>query len=259
MPRLPSCARLASYALLTLVWGPAVAASDDAVTPYRPSVSNPAQLPAAGQLELELGALHSRTDGSRRDSLPYLFKLGFDARWGVLVGGEALVVQRDDSGAPRVRGLGDTNLIAKRAFVIDDATAFGLEAGVKIPTARSAIGTAHADYVINTIASRDIGVAHLDANLNATRIGAPDPGTASVQTGLSASLSHPLTPQVALTGEVSGTRRHGSASTAQILVALSYSPSKQLTLDTGLIRGLNPASPQLALFAGVVLPIARLW
>ena len=46
----------------------AAAADDDAITPYRPSVSSPAQLPVPGQLEIELGGLHARSDDSRRSS-----------------------------------------------------------------------------------------------------------------------------------------------------------------------------------------------
>ena len=60
-------------ALLSAVLGtlrlPAVAA-DDAITPYRPSVSNSAQLPLPGQLELELGGLHAKSGDARRDTLP---------------------------------------------------------------------------------------------------------------------------------------------------------------------------------------------
>lgn len=240
--------------------GVAHAADDDAVTPYRPSVSSPAQLPVPGQLELELGGLHSKSGAVRRDSLPYQFKLAFSPEWGVLVGGEALVSLRDPGiGDARVRGLGDTNVVFKRAFAVDDATAFGLELGVKIPTARDVIGSGRSDFGVNGIFSRDIGSVHMDANLNFTRIGGADAGTGTVQSGLSASFSHPLTERVSVTGELSGVRRSGTPSTAQVLLALAYSPTKRLTMDVGVARGLNPASPDLAVFAGLVIPVARMW
>lgn len=232
-------------------------AAFDPVTPYRPSVSSPAQLPSPGQLELEVGGLHSRTADVRRDSLPYQLKLAFSPQWGVLVGGEAFVSLREDG--ERARGLGDTNVVLKRAFLVDDATAFGLEFGVKLPTARDAIGSGRADQVINGIFSRDLGSVHMDANLNFTRMGMVDEGTGRMQTGLSASFAQPLNDRFGITAEVSGTRRSGADSTAQVLLALTYSPTKFLTMDVGLIRGLNPASPDLALFTGVVLPLAKLW
>jgi|GEM_PF-3354897 len=47
---------------LAAALAPGLAAADeDAITPYRPSVSSPAQLPVAGQLELELGGIHVRS------------------------------------------------------------------------------------------------------------------------------------------------------------------------------------------------------
>ena len=236
------------------------ARADDApaVTPYRPSVSSPAQLPAPGQLELELGGLSSKADGQRRSSLPFAFKLGFSEQWGVVLGGEAWVRGRDDAGA-RVQGVGDATFVLKRAFLVDSASAFGLELGAKAPTARDSIGSGRADYSANGIYSRDIGNLHMDANVNLTRLGAVDEGSARTQRGLSASFSLPLGEQWGATAEWSGTRRGGADSTAQLLLAASYSPSKRLTFDFGLARGLNRASPDLSLFTGVVLPLARLW
>jgi hypothetical protein len=130
-------------------------------------VSSLAQLPTPGQLEFEDGALSTRSDGDRRDSLPVLFKLAFSEQWGLLVGGDAYVAARDGDGA-RTRGFGDTNLILKRAFVVDSATAFGLELNAKMPTARNGIGSGSADYEMNTIFSKDIGKVHMDANANLT-------------------------------------------------------------------------------------------
>lgn len=258
-------ARCRAQALLLLVFllysaGAMAAQSDnEPVTPYRPSVSNPAQLPAVGQLELELGYLHSKSSDGPRDSIPYLLKLAFSPQWGVLLGGEALVSAGTADTTSRVRGLGDTTLVLKRAFLLDDTTAFGLEVGAKLPTARTPIGSGRADYSLNSIFSRDMGKFHLDVNLNATGIGSIDAGTARLQSGLSAALARQLSEQVSLTTELSATRRGGTASTAQLLLALGYSPNKQMTLDIGFIRGLNPASPTLAFFSGLVIPVAHVW
>ena len=245
--------------LLVMPLSTSAVAAGNAVTPYRPSVSNPAQLPAPGQLELEFGGLSLRDSAQRQDSLPYLLKLAFDPQWGVLLGGQAFVRQTQQDTGARARGVGDTNLILKRAFLIDEATAFGLELGAKIPTARNDIGSGRADYTLNGIASRDFGRLHLDVNLNATHVGLAEVGTGTVQSGASASFSHPLSGQFAATAELSGARRSGTPSTAQLLLALTYSPSKQLTIDLGIVRGLNPASPTLGLFTGLVVPLAQLW
>ena len=69
---------------------PASAADDNAytVTPYRPTLSTPANLSTPGWLELESGLqrLHN-PDGAQRDSLPYTIKLALSPDWGLRVGG----------------------------------------------------------------------------------------------------------------------------------------------------------------------------
>lgn len=236
----------------------AFADDETGVTPYRPSVSSPAQLPVAGQLELEYGGLFSKTDNTRRNSLPYLLKLAFNKEWGILLGGDAYVSQKDASGV-RARGLGDTTLVLKRAFLMDDTTAFGLELGAKIPTAKDSLGSGKADYSINSIFSKDIRKVHMDANLNLTRFGAIDTGTARMQTGLSSSFSIPVSEKWGATAELSGTHRNGAANTAQFLTAATFNASKQLTIDIGVARGLTSASPDWSFFTGVVMPITKLW
>ncbi len=59
--------------------------------------------------------------------------------------------------------------------------------------------------------------------------------------------------------EWSGSRRSGADSSAQILLAATHSPGKALTLDAGLIRGLNRATPDWSFFTGMVATLAKLW
>ncbi|MBI1773384.1 MAG: transporter, partial [Burkholderiales bacterium] len=161
---------LAALTSLTCLAGQFAYAADeevDAITPYRPSVSNSAQLPVAGQLELEMGINTVKTGPAQRQSLPYLFKLAFSKEWGVLLGGEAHIINDDGTGQ-RDRGFGDTSLTIKRAFVISDDTAFGLEFGNKFPTAKDALGSGKSDWTLNGIVSQDMGKVHADLNLNMT-------------------------------------------------------------------------------------------
>lgn len=243
---------------LLIVYLESAFADDSAITAYRPSVSNPAQLPVPGQLELELGGLHATTDDTRRDSVPYLFKLGFSEQWGMLLGGEAQVWQRDESNAHE-RGAGDTTITLKRAFLVNDATAFGLELSAKAPTANDVIGSGKADYTLNGIYSQDLARVHMDANLNATRLGSSEPSTSRMQSGLSAAFSMPLSDRWSGIAEFSGTRHPGAPSTAQLLTALVYAPNKRLAVDIGIARGLNNASPDWSVFSGIVVPLAKLW
>jgi hypothetical protein len=230
----------------------------EAVTPYRPSVSTPAQLSAPGQLEFELGGLAARSDGAFRNSLPYTFKLALTEEWGVLVNGEAVVSAPGDDGE-RLHGVGDTTVVLKRAFLVDSDTAFGVELGTKIPTARDGIGSGRSDHTVNGIYSQDIGQVHMDVNLNLTRMGAWDPGTGRNQTGAAAAFSIPVAERWGAIAELSGTRQRGVAGTGQLLLAATYQPDKRLALDVGLARGLTPASPNWSFFAGVVTPLAKFW
>jgi hypothetical protein len=248
---------LAAALLLTCAASPVLAQQVATVTPYRPSVSNPAQLPTPGQLEFEGGVLSTR-GGDRRDSVPVLFKLAFSEQWGVLAGGDAFVSARDSDGG-QLRGIGDTSLVLKRAFIVDGATAFGLELGAKLPTARTGIGSGKADYELNTIFSKDFGQLHMDGNANLTRLGAREPGTGRNQSGLSLSFSTEVAERWGVNAELSGTQRSHADNTAQLLLAATYSPSKSMTIDAGVIHGLNAASPDWALFTGIVVPLAKLW
>lgn len=244
----------AAIAVIFPAWG----AEEGGVTPYRPSLSNPAELPRPGQLELEVGSLHERKGGDRDSRLPYLFKLGFSREWGVLLGGDAYLWSRDHQGE-RERGPGDTQLLIKRAFRISDDTAFGLELGVSMPAAKTSLQSGKADYLFTGIYSHDIGSLHLDMNFGAKRIGAPAPGAGRLETAFAAGLSLPLGPHWAGIAELSAVARRGVSTTGQLLAALAYSPDRQLTMDVGIARGLNRASQDWSLFTGLVIPVAILW
>jgi hypothetical protein len=258
---LPSSFPRAFTALAVLALSSSAVLAQDAgppVTPYRPSVSSPAQLPAPGQLELELGGLRNKAGDSRRDSLPWLAKLALSDEWGVLLGGEARVVSRE--AGVRDSGVGDTLLVLKRAWAASgDTRAGGIEFGVKLPTANDAIGSGKADYTLNFIESLELGSVHNDINLNLTRLGVAEPGSSRTQLGLSAAFSMPLAEQWGATAELSGTHRSGVPNTAQLLGAVTFSPSKRLTFDLGAARGLRPSPHGTSFFAGVVFPITQLW
>jgi len=178
---------------------PVIADDGPPVLPYRPTVLSPAQLPAPGQLELELGGLSMKTNEERRDSVPYQFKLVFSENWGVLFCGDAYVWRRNPDS--RISGFGDASLTLKRAFLLDESTAFGLEYTSRMPSGKGDFRSAKADYTVNVLFSKDIGDFHLDMNLNTTRIGAPDAGTGSSQTGISSSLSTSLSEKCGVVGD----------------------------------------------------------
>lgn len=80
-PLIPRNGRAAALIYVAGTAG-AAALEFEPITPYRPSVSSPAQLPAAGQIEFEFGGLQQRADDARRSAKPSLFKLAFTKEWG---------------------------------------------------------------------------------------------------------------------------------------------------------------------------------
>jgi hypothetical protein len=250
-------------ALLAAVCGQSDAAESGeeppSVTPYRPSVSTPAALSAPGWLELEVGGLHAHgLAQSRRDSVPYTLKLAFSEDWGVRIGGDAWVRQRDEAGT-RLSGGGDMNVVLKRRFGVDSSSAFGLEAGATIPTATTGLGTGKSDYSINGIYSADLDRYHTDLNIVATRVGQVDQGVSRNQVLWAASLSRALTERWGLVGELSGTQQHGADHTAQVLAAASYNVSPSLTLDAGLSRSIRSGAPTWSVFTGLTVLMARVF
>ena len=256
-----ACVALACSVSAHAADAPAVA--DDggpAVVPYRPSVSTPAQLSAPGWLELEAGGLRATgpDGGTSRLTLPYTLKLAFTPDWGVRVGGDAWVRQAQPGDSHS--GSGDTTVVLKRRFAVSDATAWGLELGEKFPTAGSALGSGHADTIVNGIFSSDFAPAwHTDLNLNETRLGVPSGQPRQWQTGWAAAVSRTLTDTWGTVGEFSGTRQAGTPSTAQFLLAASWNQSPAAVFDFGVAAGLNDTTPHFQVFAGVTVRLGKLF
>ena len=254
--------RFGPVVLLLLLSVASTARADDdepRTTPYRPSVSTPAALSAPGWLEIEAGWQHNHTDDSRRDSIPLSFKVAFDPDWGIRLGNEAWVRQRSDAGERS--GFGDTSLVLKRRFGIDDDQAFGLEGSVTVPTGKNGIGfgSGKPDYAVNAIYSGDFGAWHTDLNLLAARLGQPDPGASRTLWLFAGSLSRQLDDRWAVVGEYADTRQSGAEDSRQLLLAASYNLSKRMTLDAGAARSVRRGDSTWSAFAGFTWLAARLF
>lgn len=254
------CAPFVFLACLLAAAGATAAEDEPSTTPYRPSVSTPAALSAPGWLEVEAGWQHDHGGGDRRDSLPVTLKLAFDEDWGVRLGNEPWVRLRSDGG--RKSGFGDTGLVVKRRFGIDDDQAFGLEAGVVMPSAKRDLGfgSGKADYAVNAIYSADFGERwHTDLNVVATRLGQADAGASRTQWLFAAAVSRQLDDRWGIVGEFSGTSQRGAEDPRQLLLAASCNLSKRLTLDAGAARSLRRGDGAWSAFAGFTWLATRLF
>ncbi|MDQ6684192.1 MAG: transporter [Pseudomonadota bacterium] len=246
---------------------PATAADDPAsirdapsATPYRPSVSTPAALSAPGWLEVEGGVLHEHdAGGERRDSLPLTLKLAFSPDWGLRLGSDGWV--RSTDGSQRSRGYGDSAVVVKRRFAVDEQQAFGVEAALTVPSGRRGLGTGSgkADYGVNAIYSADWGAWHGDLNLLTTRLGNVEAGASRLSVLAAFALSHPLGEDLGVVAELSGSYRHQAENSRQLLVAFSYNVSKRLVFDAGGARSLRGGAPTWSALAGFTWTAARLF
>lgn len=190
-------------------------------TPYRPSVANPAALPVPGYVEIEAGFERTKdVEPKRRDSLPVLFKYAFTEDIGLLIGGDAYVRQYSDMNG-RAASVGDTGPTLKLHRAVNDTLAVGLEAGVKLPTAKNLIGSGKTDRTITGIVSLDLGETQLDLNLGRTRLGLANPGESRNAYNFAGALSRPMNEQWAVTVELSGVRQRGAPRMSQFLGAIS--------------------------------------
>ncbi|RLJ68360.1 transporter [Sulfurisoma sediminicola] len=244
---------------LCLCASPARAEEPPAATPYRPTVSNPAELSAPGWLEVEAGHTRSKGgDAAWQDSTPWLLKLAFSEDFGILLGGDAALGETDAAGV-RTRGHGDTTLTFKHHWGAGEDAAFGLEWGAKFATASNGLGTGKQDYVMNGIYSRDIGDVRIDANLGATRLGLETAGMARWQYAGAVAASRPLGERWSAALELSSSYRRGDATSSQWLAALGYAMTKRLVFDFGVDGRLTEAAPNWSAFLGVTYLTARLW
>ena len=235
----------------------AAAEGEPTATPYRPSVSTPAALSAPGWIEIETGLGHARAGGSRLDAAPVTVKLAFTPDWGIRIGGDAWQRHRDGSG--RTSGIGDTGIVLKHRLAIDDARAFGLEAGVTLPTAHGHAGIGKPAWGVNAIYSADFGAWHTDLNLAFNRFGQREPGTSRMLWLWAAALSRSLDERWGVVGELSGAHQRGDGHSSQALLALSFAAMPRLTLDAGVARSLRSGPTTWSVFTGLTWTAARLF
>lgn len=255
---MPPLSRLVLLGLIAVLAPLAHADELPAATPYRPTLANPAELPAPGWLELEGGWLRSRAGDARRTSLPYTAKLAFNADWGILVGGEARIRETMD-GFGR-SGFGDTSIVLKhRLPAAAENLNFGIEVGIKAPTAHRGLGSGQSDWTVNGIASLDFAPTwRLDANLGFTRLGARAAGEGLTSTLWAASVSKSLDAW-SLAAEYAGTHRDGVPAGRQWLVAASYALTPQFVLDIGAQRNRQGGDTQHSLLFGFTWVAARVF
>jgi opacity protein-like surface antigen len=183
-------------------------------------------------------------------SLPYT---RIDAPGNVVTGGGGLlglpIIVDPSRPATRVRrqGLGDARLGAAWVLPVKalDLAAYGQ---VKLPTARSGLGTGKADYSVGAEAAKTFGAVAPFANVTYTISGNPDGyrlrDTWAGQAGLNAALGSCLSGQLAY-----GYAQNPSAATVdeqQLSARLTAGVSSKLSLSLQGGAGLSRSAPEAA-------------
>jgi hypothetical protein len=242
--------------LLLILSSPLVAQAEQlTVTPYRPTVSNPAELSALHHLEVEFGAqLNQPGMEEERNSLPFLLKYPFAENWGLLVGGEAWIesVNPDET----ISGYGNTYALLKHYYPITEDLAVGIEAGAVFPTARNALGQGKTDYLGNLIVSKDFSDLRVDVNAGVIRQGFKEEDLDRYHYNWAVAASHPLTERWGIAGEFSGILTKQQKPTSQFLATLNYMVTPQLIVDFGGTVGMTTVTDDYSVFAGFAWLIA---
>jgi len=229
-------------------------------TPYRPTLSNPSQLSAPGYIEMEMGwqSLKQKATDDYQHTIPYLFKLAFSDTIGLLIGGDALIVNDFEQGST-LAGIGDLTPLLKINVPLPShpTSGFGLEMGAKLPTAPQTIGSQQTDYLVTGIYSAGIGPLGIDLNLGYTRLGGAPEGEGKNQLFWAASTAYGLTKRWSIAGELAGTVRRDVKPFTQILTSTSYFFTPRIVGDTGVSFGLNGASQEWTLFAGMTILLGK--
>ena len=250
-----SCA-LSLILLITLINPSASYSKELHVTPYRPTVSNPAQLPVPGYLELEWGwqTLREKSEKASRHGMPYLVKFAFSDRVGLLVGGDVVQVRQVDQGST-LGGFGDMTSVLKLHVPLPtkNVSALGLEGGIKFPTAPETLGTGRMDYLINGIYSGSVGRFGVDLNLGLTYLGLVSGHEGKALLTWAAATSFALSNRWSLAGEFAGSAREGVKPFSQFLTSTSYALLPTLVIDAGAAFGLNGASQEWTVFTGMTV------
>ncbi len=215
-------------------------------------------------MEMGWQSLKDKAADDYRHNVPYLFKLAFSDRIGILIGGEAVIIN-DSEQSPTIAGFGDLTPLLKINVPLPTqlSSAVGMEIGAKLPTAPETVGSGQTDYLVTGIYSGVIGPLGIDLNLGYTRFGETSRVTLSEggkdQLFWAASMAYGLTDKWSVASELAGTMRKNVKPFTQVLTSTSYFFSPRHVGDLGAAFGLNGASQEWTLFAGMTILLGKVW
>ena len=263
----PALSRSAALCLgLALAFPPLAAQEAPALVPKpaRELATTSAGVAETGVLNLNLGVQSGfGRDGSRARRFPAQLALGVLPWLDLRLAWSGPTVLKDADGT-RQSGPGDPLVGGQVQALAQDRA--GLDLGLaywhKLPRASviKGIGTGKTDDTLVLAASRTTGDWEVDLNAGANWLGRPE-GDGRVRQGIaSLALTRALAPgwSASLEASAQAGTELGPRSAASIL-AVSRDLAPNLTADLGVEAGLTRSAQRLAIHAGVVWRLGRLW
>jgi hypothetical protein len=240
-------------------------AADDGlpqVEPDRPDVSNSTHTVLVRALQVELGleyagSHHDPTE--RRPALQTALRTGLTDRLEVRLDGEPLVRLKEDSDDV---GLGDLAVGVKARLFEPPAgqgwPALGVQPFVKLPTARTQIGSGRLDAGVLLLADQDLPW-ELQLTVNAGLVVVGQPHGSLLQGLASASLSREFWGRVSPFAEVffASHDERGGQDTVGVDAGAVYRVTRRVALDTAGEVTVNRHRPDYALRTGISLLVGR--
>ncbi len=243
-----------------LVW-----ASDDGllkVEPDRPDISDSTHTVPVRALQVELGFEYARSQNDiteRRLAAQATLRAGLSDRLEIRLEGEPLVRLKEDSDDI---GLGDIALGVKaRVFEPPEGQGWptlGVLPFVKIPTARTPIGSGRLDAGVRVLADQDLPW-EMQLTINAGLVVVGQPAGALLQGLASASLTREFWGRLSPFLEVFFASRDepDEQDTVGIDAGVVYLLTRRVALDAAAEMTLNRHRPDYALRTGVSLLVGR--
>jgi Putative MetA-pathway of phenol degradation len=258
---------LGSIALgVALTLASVAAAQDDKIPTDRPSVSTSTVTVPPGALQIESGVEYSRSRVSHGQTeqqilTDILLRTGITSRVEVRVDINPLVwLKADDTDV----GFGDVTLAVKyRFFDSPDGSwwpALGVLPFVKLPTARSPIGSARVDVGCTALATFDLPwQLSLDVNVGLAGIGQSEGAYFLLRENVSASLTRQITDRWAMYGELfysSPSERH-TRDVVGFDTGFQYLILPRVAVDMAFQVARGTPGPDFAIRAGLSMRFGR--
>jgi hypothetical protein len=234
-----------------------VSPAAEQIEPDRPDVTNGTHIVDIGLLQLEFGAMYTRTDTVQRSfGSPVTARIGLFEWLEARVGTDGVLTRTDGIG--REIGVGNLQLGAKLRLWADPGgvPVLSILPGVSVPTASAAkgLGSGDSDYTLALLTGTDVGRrAHVDLNYGIGAIGAGQGRPHFAQHLVSISGSFVASARWNPYAEAFWFSRQNvdDGSMAAIDTGAIFVVSPRLAVDGGVQWGVSRAAPGLACFAGI--------